>query len=81
MSVQGIVHSGNCAVGEMSGQGIILSKNCPGQGNCPVRDLSGRGIVCQEIVQSGNCPDIMSMSSTESSSSIISNAAMNQLIH
>ena len=81
MSVQRIVHSGNCPVGEMSGQGIVRSGNCPGQGNCPVGELSGQGIIRSRNCLSGNCPDIMSMSSTESSFSIISNAAVDQLIH
>jgi len=84
--VGGIVQSGNCPVGEMSGQGIVRSGNCPvgelsgrrivWSENCPVEELSSRGIVCQEIVLSGNCPDIMLMSSTESRSSIVSNSAV-----
>ena len=86
LSSRGIVRSVKCPVRELCGRGIVLlgELSSPGivrSGNCLVGELSGRGIVCQEIVQSGNCPDIMSMSSTESSFSIISNAAVDQLIH
>ena len=44
---RGIVRSGNCLVGELSGRGIVRS------GNCPVGELSGWGIVRRGIVHRG----------------------------
>ena len=45
----GIVRSGSCLVGEMSGRGNVRL------GNCPVGELSGQGIVRSGNGPSGNC--------------------------